>query len=244
MTARGARRFGSAGRQPSPGLLAVICLLSTGAFASSCSDVTTDLIVREADEILECRRDADCTLDEGRCNTDVNRCVICLMRSDCPSGQTCSLPSGSCVQDCSVGGCSGAQPVCNASTGLCQACGADSECGSAAPICDVASGRCGECNSLDDCGGEEPFCNLSTGRCVECLTDGHCEEEEERCSSLLGECAIRCAGPGSCPSDDPICDLNVGFCVECTEDDECGSEQSCRSSDCVETLELEATDSP
>jgi hypothetical protein len=231
-------------------LASILAALTLITVASSCGDVTTDLITRDPnapDEAssagnpnvaLECQRDDDCPSERRRCDLTDNRCVACLDAIDCGEGQTCNLPSHTCVLLCTAGAvCAGASPYCDEATGACRGCRAEGECQAPTPHCDVPSGRCVQCLALADCEDDEARLCSPTGRCVECLTNGHCEEEAERCSSVLGECGIPCTGPGTCPFDDPVCDVAVGFCVECSEDSDCGPEGVCRNFDCVESDE-------
>lgn len=120
--------------------------LDSGADGSS-SDAAVD----------QCSSSANCEGTEKFCNTELGRCVECLVSSQCDVGKGCA-PNGACED----------------------ACGTDVDCTSGdKPFCLPGSLVCVECEGDSDCDElERPFCEPSTKKCVECLVSGHCEADQ------------------------------------------------------------------
>jgi hypothetical protein len=213
--------------------LPFVVILGYGSVAG-CGDVASDAIVRAQGSDAACDSDVECSGAASHCELTTGICRRCLEPAHCPAGQTCALPSGTCVLACGEGvPCGGSEPVCDVTTGLCRACEGDVDCTTAGAGRCQASGACVECLDPSDCvaGSERPFCDAA-GRCVECQSDGHCDDEDEVCSTALGLCATRCSATVPCTDDDPICDFALGFCVECQDDRDCEPGVLCRSSEC------------
>ena len=214
---------------------APLVVLAAYGTVAGCGDVASDAIVRTEASDGVCASDAECDDAElTHCELATGVCRSCLEPAHCPMGQTCALPSGSCVRVCGEGvPCGGSEPVCYAATGLCRACEGDLDCTTPGAQRCQESGECVECLDANDCvpGSDRPFCDAA-GRCVECQSDGHCDDDDEACSTVLGICATRCSAAQPCTDDEPICDLAVGFCVECQSDDDCEPGELCRSSEC------------
>lgn len=215
-------------------LRASIVVLASYGWIAGCGDVVSDAIVRAQADDGVCTSSAECGGDAPHCELSTGICRRCLEPAHCPVGQTCALPSGSCVQACGPEApCGGTEPVCDDATGLCRACADDGDCSAPGASRCLPSGACVECRDPSDCfmDSDRPFCDAA-GRCVECQVDGHCDDDDEACSTVLGICAARCSAPGQCTDDDPICDTAVGFCVECREDADCEPGELCRGSEC------------
>ena len=152
--------------------------------------------------------------------------MACEGEDGCPPGFGCAAVSAtkpkqcvpvalSCVDNCAVDGCPGANEVCDAMTGTCgepkghcDRCAEDAECGHGACVslpdgtfCLRACppGEEGDCPPGTTCGDHEgsPICLPEGGRC-------------DRCTGV------------ECEGLTPFCDPELGACVECLEHNHCG----------------------
>src|SRR2546423_6421268 len=93
------------------------------------------------------------------CDSANNRCVQCLMNSNCttdPAAPLCNTMTGRCAQCLDNTQCA-AQMVCSAG-------------GDCVPSCTTNA----QCVGPDGGASQNPYCNTATQSCVECLQDSHC----------------------------------------------------------------------
>lgn len=111
----------------------------------------------------ECRKDDDCSLPKGRCDSVNKTCVACLNDNDCPKEHLCK------------------QQVCEKKPG----CSGDADCQAPKARCDVATRMCYECLTNQHCPTGEACdnrtCKVVPTGCNPACTAGNFCFAEQRC---------------------------------------------------------------
>jgi Cys-rich repeat protein len=123
-----------------------------------------------------CKDSGQCGGENPFCDPSLGRCVQCVDKQNCASGQSCD-PGGNCVSACSGNGDCTISPYrsCDLSFGACVECLTNTDCTSGDhAIC--VTGRCRECQKDADCAShsEQPYCDLGSYECRQCLSDLNC----------------------------------------------------------------------
>lgn len=139
-------------------------------------------------ECSECSEDADCTnAARPRCD-ESNRCVGCLLDSDCSAGFICDSNANRCLQHCTVkADCPVTAHGCDDDRHVCYQCDEDRECSASTlgPRCASDGSACVQCRGDADCPMQH--CDVLVGRCVECRDWRDCASG--LCTPGTGVCA-------------------------------------------------------
>jgi len=123
------------------------------------------------------------------CNTGTDKCVACLVPSDCPIGSPVCNPDNTCTQ-CNVDGdCPSGVHICNTTNHTCVACMAPGDCPTNIPVC-TTNNTCVQCLANTDCTTGAHQCNTTTNTCIECNVAGDCTSpavcNSHTCCDLTG----------------------------------------------------------
>jgi hypothetical protein len=207
---------------------------------------------------MPCSTETDCTREMPACDTNLGRCVACLLvdGSGCTPEAPYCVGAGNdvsrCVQCESVDDCDQETPLCN--DGTCVACMAEDDCTGFAdtPLC-RDDGQCVECVTAADCPAGTPVCD-ETGQCTSCSDDSECTRLPDKpvCDVNGSGACVGCLTSADCgesgtprctnnyctlclSQDDcthfiglPLCYLGTGACVECARDTDCRNPASGR----------------
>ncbi len=168
----------------------------------------------------------------GACEPALEKCVECVVTTDCPSNGHCLGNRCATVSACKTSlDCAGGE-VCDPGRGLCVECAAPTDCTGGA-ICIL--NRCVTvvtCETSADCGAKQ--CDPNTHACVSCLTDAECAAGTEHCVS--GSCRPACAADAECTGDAKLCDTATSTCVECQAQTDCPASSNCAGGACQADL--------
>jgi uncharacterized repeat protein (TIGR01451 family) len=173
----------------------------------------------------------------------------CVLDTDCPSGDWCSLnactprlPNGSMLPTvapingtctpsnaarvCLSGACDATHDVCGIELGD-GTCATTNQC--IAGVCVTSgpnSGKCETCATDTNCATPTPACDTTTNTCVQCTATNTsaCTGTTALCSAT--STCVGCNGDNgtsatnACPTADPYCD-GTGTCTMCTTDTMC-----------------------
>ena len=209
---------------------------------SDCPLVTASRCLSMTGTCTACSSSTDCAhftgTGETKCSTFLNKCVRCLVNSDCPlvTASKCSSTTGTCEKctgdpDCAHLTASGTTK-CSTSLDKCVQCLANSDCISAsASKCDSTTGSCIACTTNTDC---QQFtatgttkCSIALSKCVSCLADTDCPSvSAPKCSPTTGTC-VSCSVDDDCHSAlTPFCATTISQCVECLLNSHCNNSVS------------------
>ncbi|MEE2786714.1 MAG: hypothetical protein VX589_05195 [Myxococcota bacterium] len=210
------------------------CQAECGAEAG---DATCDepFICKEGRCEVECKIDADCAdnANGGVCSPENNRCVGCVVDTQCMATEICNAETSECqaaecddASACDTGVCTGNEH------GRCEpGCTEDSDCTETDPnkICSAELQRCAyECEIDTDCDAGK-ICDIGmTFKCIEqeCDSTQACRDAD-----LIGVCDLE-NGHGRCASEcktDIDCESGsvCNTAIEVCEPEECADDSGC-----------------